>query len=118
MSWVLPARVLRGGGLLSATSFFAPPTTADMHRVPHMNQLLDDGCSTAHPVEYLLKALRDNGFDRLHVVSIGEHVWHGFHSWLARTDFAERDAAMWLTAYEDGLLDYFVITGRNASFGR
>ncbi len=106
------ARVVRPGGLMSLASFFAPPSNADMHRVPHMNELLDDGCSSAHPVEYLVKSLRDHGFDLLHVTSIGEHVWHGFHAWLARTHFAPHDAAMWLTAYEDGLLDYFVVTAR------
>ena len=106
------ARVVRTGGLISLASFFAPPSTGDMHRVPHMNRLLEDGCSWAHPVEQLIASLREARFDLLHVSSIGEHVWHGFDAWLARTDFAERDAGTWLAAYEDGLLDYYVITAR------
>lgn len=106
------ARVVRTGGLISLASFFAPPSTGDMRRVPHMNRLLEDGCSWAHPVEQLITSLRDAGFDPLHVSSIGEHVWHGFDAWLERTDLAERDAGTWLAAYEDGLLDYYVITAR------
>lgn len=106
------ARVVRPGGLMSLASFLAPPSNADAHRVPHMNQLLEDGCSSAHPMEHLVASLRRHGFGPLHVTSIGENVWRGFHVWLARTHFAPRDAAMWLTAYEDGLLDYFVVTAR------
>jgi ubiquinone/menaquinone biosynthesis C-methylase UbiE len=103
-------RVLRGGGRFAVCTFFAP--NAD--HPGRLAQYLDTfrtGIDRAHVVPDVVGTVSDAGFDSLRVTSIGEHVWPGLDRWIAHIGVPD-DAwpRRWLTAYRDGLIDYYLIS--------
>ncbi|KIF04201.1 methyltransferase [Streptomyces sp. RSD-27] len=103
------ARVLRPGGRAAVTSFFA----ADPGAAPRLAELLDtfaDGLDIARPPSELTGALSRSGLTGVRCESIGPSVWPGWDHWLS----AQWKPGTWprnfLRAWEQGLLDYYVIT--------
>ncbi|MER8041774.1 methyltransferase domain-containing protein [Streptomyces sp. NPDC094032] len=103
------ARVLRPGGRTAVTSFFAP----DPGAAPRLAELLDtfaDGLDIARPPAELTDALVRSGMADVRCESIGPSVWPGWDHWLS----AQWKPGTWprnfLYAWEQGLLDYYVIT--------
>jgi hypothetical protein len=41
---------------------------------------------------------------------LGEHIWRGFDAWIDQTEFKDSWGRNWLTAYNRGLIDYYVVT--------
>ncbi|MFJ9810342.1 class I SAM-dependent methyltransferase [Streptomyces sp. NPDC101158] len=104
------ARVLRPGGRAAVTSFFAP----DPAGAPRLAELLDtfaDGLDIARPPSELTEALARSGMADVRCESIGASVWPGWDHWLS----AQWKPGTWPRnfrhAWEQGLLDYYVITG-------
>ncbi|MFI8824653.1 class I SAM-dependent methyltransferase [Streptomyces sp. NPDC053431] len=104
------ARVLRPGGRVAVTSFFAPEPGA----APRLAELLDtfaDGLDIARPPAELTDALARAGLTEVRCESIGPSVWPGWDHWLS----AQWKPGTWPRnfryAWEQGLLDYYVITG-------
>ncbi|MFI9122315.1 class I SAM-dependent methyltransferase [Streptomyces bikiniensis] len=105
------ARVLRPGGTVSVTSFF----TADEApgRPEQLAGLLDtyaSGLDIARPVTALAEAFRTAGLVEVRTGSIGPEVWPGWDAWLARWWAPGTWPRNFLRAYEDKILDYFVVT--------
>ncbi|MER6217682.1 class I SAM-dependent methyltransferase [Streptomyces sp. NPDC001272] len=103
------ARVLRPGGRAAVTSFFATGPEA----APRLAELLDtfaDGLDIARPPSELTGAWGRSGLTDVRCASIGPSVWPGWDHWLS----AQWKPGTWprnfLLAWEQGLLDYYVIT--------
>ncbi|MFF6836442.1 MULTISPECIES: methyltransferase domain-containing protein [unclassified Streptomyces] len=104
-------RVLRPGGTVAVTSFF----TADEApgRPEQLARLLDtyaSGLDIARPVTALSEAFTAAGLAEVRAVSIGPEVWRGWDCWLSRWWAPGTWPRNFLRAYEDKILDYFVVT--------
>ncbi|MET8676244.1 class I SAM-dependent methyltransferase [Streptomyces sp. NPDC004647] len=103
------ARVLRPGGRLAMTTFFAPSDDAAA-RLPGLLPTYADGLDLPHVVDRFATTLADTGFTGVQVRSIGEDVWAAFDRWLAQTPLRDLWPRRFLQAYETGLVDYYVVT--------
>ncbi|MFI0905123.1 class I SAM-dependent methyltransferase [Streptomyces sioyaensis] len=104
------ARVLRAGGRLALTTFFAR-TPAAARALPGLLPPYADGLDVPHVVDEVAATLSAAGLRQVRVRPIGEGVWEHYDRYMAqqpelRDDWARR----YLTAYETGLLDYYVLT--------
>lgn len=66
-------------------------------------------------IDYVVQKVKDAGFTNVASISIGEHVWHGFHKWVEQAGVAafELDSGIyrrWICAYQQGLCDYYLVT--------
>ncbi|MGI5346983.1 class I SAM-dependent methyltransferase [Streptomyces sp. CA-250714] len=112
------ARVLRPGGQLAVTSFFLPDgADGAAEALAARLDSFADGLDLAHPLGTLLAALRDAGLTDVRAESIGAHVWPGFDHYLSGVDLPVTWPRNFLTAYHDGLLDYYVVTARHPGDG-
>lgn len=105
------ARVLRPSGRLAVAGFLTPrdaPGTAE--RLAAMLDSFADGLDLAHPVAILTGALRDAGLRGVRAESIGAWVWPGWDRWLVTAGYTTTWSRNFLTAYREGLLDYYLIT--------
>ncbi|MEU4739073.1 methyltransferase domain-containing protein [Actinosynnema sp. NPDC023658] len=105
------ARVLAPGGRIAVTTFLARHDGAG----PALAELLEtfaSGLDRAHPVDGVLRDLRDAGLADVAARSIGEHVWRGLDRWIELGPHRDRWDRNWLRAAERGLLDYYLVTGR------
>ncbi|MEU4849961.1 class I SAM-dependent methyltransferase [Streptomyces gilvosporeus] len=105
------SRVLRPGGRVAVASFF---TVDDVPGRPEeLAQLLDtyaNGLDIARPVNALADAFTTAGLTNVGVESIGAHVWPGWDLWLGRSWAPGTWPRNFLRAYEQRILDYYVIT--------
>ncbi len=102
-------RVLRPGGRLAVTTFFAThPTAAEGLR--RLIETIDSGVDVVLPIDSFRNDLLAAGFVDVHVDSIGEHVWRGFDAWIEQTEFKDSWGRNWLKAYNHGLIDYYLVT--------
>ncbi|MFJ3785920.1 class I SAM-dependent methyltransferase [Streptomyces sp. NPDC090093] len=105
------ARVLRPGGTVAVTSFFAADEAPG--RPGQLAGLLDtyaSGLDIARPVTALAGALTAAGLTEVRAVSIGPEVWPGWDAWLSRWWAPGTWPRNFLRAYEERILDYFVVT--------
>ncbi|MGW4158326.1 class I SAM-dependent methyltransferase [Streptomyces sp. NPDC004788] len=103
------ARVLRPGGRAAVTSFFA----SDPAAAPRLAELLDtfaEGLDIARPPTELTDALTRSGLTGVRCESIGSSVWPGWDHWLSDQWKPGTWPRNFLHAWEQGLLDYYVIT--------
>lgn len=104
-------RVLAPGGRLSVATFFSTGTDeADL--LAQRLETFADGIDLANPIDEVVDLLGVHGFADVAADSIGAEVWPGFDRWLARTSFADAWPREWLGSYQDGLIDYYLITAR------
>jgi ubiquinone/menaquinone biosynthesis C-methylase UbiE len=105
------ARVLRPGGRVAVASFF---TVDDAPGNPAaLAQLLDtfaNGLDIARPVTALTAAFAAAGLADTRVESIGRHVWPGWDAWLSRWWAPDTWPRNFLRAYEEHILDYYLVT--------
>ncbi|MET9951711.1 methyltransferase domain-containing protein [Streptomyces sp. NPDC006339] len=104
-------RVLRPGGRAAVTSFFTVDDAPG--RPEELAQLLDTyagGLDIARPVRAFADALTEAGFAHVRVESIGPHVWPGWDRWLSRWWAPGTWPRNFLRAYEQRILDYYVVT--------
>ncbi|MFE7425665.1 class I SAM-dependent methyltransferase [Streptomyces sp. NPDC057545] len=110
------ARVLRPGGRLAVTSFFtvddAPGRTEESAR---LLETYANGLDIARPVQALADAFTAAGLKRVHVESIGSDVWPGWDLWLAQWWAPGTWPRNFLRAYEDHVLDYYVVTATRSA---
>lgn len=104
-------RVLSPGGRLGVATFFSTGHDEGDLLAQRLESFAE-GIDLAIPVDTFTEVLRRARFTDVTARSIGEHVWPGFDRWLARTSYADAWPREWLGAYEDNLLDYFVVTAR------
>lgn len=107
-------RVIQRPGRIAFAAALAPSATS---RIDDLRRLLGPfkpDSSQNHPVMELRRLFEERGAVDIHFESIGEDVWYGMDAWASRTEFANSSIRNWVTAYEQGLVDYYVMT---ANFG-
>ncbi|MET9886179.1 methyltransferase domain-containing protein [Streptomyces sp. NPDC006430] len=105
------ARVLRPGGRVAVASFFTVddvPAHAD--RLAGMLDSFANGLDIARPVSRLADALADAGLVDVRTRSIGSQVWPGWDRWLSRLWKPGTWPRNFLAAWEQQILDYYVVT--------
>ncbi|MGW6981461.1 class I SAM-dependent methyltransferase [Streptomyces sp. NPDC054932] len=105
------ARVLRPGGRVAVTSFFSvegAPEPAE--RLAALLESFAGGLDIARPVSRLADALAEAGFADVRVSSIGPQVWPGLDRWLARLLAPGTWPRNFLAAWEQQILDYYLVT--------
>ncbi|MER6197254.1 methyltransferase domain-containing protein [Streptomyces sp. NPDC001586] len=105
------ARVLRPGGRVAVASFFTvdgAPSHAE--RLAGLLDSFASGLDIARPVSRLAEALGEAGFAEVEVASIGAQVWPGWDRWLARLWQPGTWPRNFLAAWEQQILDYYLVT--------
>ncbi|MGW5851760.1 class I SAM-dependent methyltransferase [Streptomyces sp. NPDC055254] len=105
------ARVLRPGGRVAVASFFTvdgAPAHAD--RLAGLLDSFASGLDIARPVSRFAETLADAGLTDVRTRSIGPQVWPGWDRWLARLWEPGTWPRNFLTAWEQEILDYYLIT--------
>jgi hypothetical protein len=83
--------------------------TAD-NEVRQLIPTIDSGIDVVDPIDAFRNDLLAAGFVDIRVESIGNHVWRGLDAWIEQTEFRDSWGRNWLTAYQRGLIDYYLIT--------
>lgn len=104
-------RVLRPGGHFAAATFFAPDG-ADATAAAGLLETVASGADVIRPVGEFAADLTAAGFADVAVESIGEHVWRQLDRWIGQTEFRISWARNWLRCYENGTIDYYIVTAR------
>ncbi len=102
-------RVLKPGGKIAFCTFFG---TSDESRelLSPLIQTIWVGIDHVTPIYYVADMFKREGFRKVEVVSIGEHVWHGFDQWVAQTELKDCWGRHWYPCYKQGAVDYYVVT--------
>ncbi|MFD0166033.1 class I SAM-dependent methyltransferase [Streptomyces decoyicus] len=104
------ARVLRPGGRLALTTFFAR-TRAAARELPALLPPYADGLDVPHVVDEVAGTLAAAGLREVRVQSVGDGVWEYYDRYMAQQpDLRDDWPRRYLTAYETGLLDYYLLT--------
>lgn len=102
-------RVVKSSGRLSVTTFFMPPTAA-FEKLRRLLQNVDNGIDVVVSIDSFRNDLLKAGFDNVRVESLGMQVWEGYDSWIENTKYKDSCARNWLKVYNQGLLDYYLVT--------
>ncbi|MGW7577110.1 class I SAM-dependent methyltransferase [Streptomyces sp. NPDC054765] len=105
------ARVLRPDGRLALTTFFARTRPA-ARALPALLPPYADGLDVPHVVDEVAATLTAAGLREVRVRSIGDGVWECYDRYMAQhPDLGDDEwPRRYLTAYETGLLDYYLLT--------
>ncbi|MFG2221546.1 class I SAM-dependent methyltransferase [Streptomyces sp. NPDC048644] len=110
------ARVLRPHGRLALTTFFAR-TPGAAQELPGLLPAFADGLDVPHVVDEVTQALAGAGLAHVRIRSVGDGVWECYDRYMAeRPELRDKWPRRYLTAYRDGLLDYYLLTA--AATGR
>ncbi|MDH6709283.1 ubiquinone/menaquinone biosynthesis C-methylase UbiE [Kitasatospora sp. MAA19] len=104
------ARVLRPGGRLVVTTFFATDGPDIAERLSILLASFADGLDVPHPLTTFTRDLTAAGFTAVTTETIGPDVWPGLDRYLAETVPPGHWTRNFLPAWHNGLLDYHVIT--------
>ncbi|MEU3713570.1 class I SAM-dependent methyltransferase [Streptomyces catenulae] len=105
------ARVLRPGGRVAVAGFFTVDEAPDRpDRLARLLETFDSGLDIARPVRALTDAFADAGLAGVSAASIGRYVWPGWDRWLARWWAPDTWPRNFLRAYQEGILDYYLVT--------
>jgi hypothetical protein len=80
-----------------------------------MIQTIHDGIDKAPSITTFKEILERNGFTNITVESIGKNVWQGFDAWTAQGDLKDSWTRNWYKAYQQGLIDYYLVTASSQS---
>ncbi|MFE3886857.1 class I SAM-dependent methyltransferase [Streptomyces lydicus] len=104
------ARVLRPGGRPALTTFFAR-TPAAARTLPTVLPPYADGLDVPHVVDEVAATLTAAGLGEVQVRSVGDGVWTSYDRYMAQQpELRDEWPRRYLTAYETGLLDYYLLT--------
>lgn len=107
-------RVLKPKGKLALATFFA--TTRESPKiVATMIKTVKDNIDHLTPVSDIHRMLQDAGFENIKIESIGKNVWPQFDKWIAQSEFKETWNRNWYKAYQQNLIDYYVITAEKST---
>ncbi|MEV6977499.1 class I SAM-dependent methyltransferase [Kitasatospora sp. NPDC093806] len=104
------ARVLRPGGRLVVTTFFAAPGPEVAERLKILLASFADGLDVPHALDGFTADLTAAGFGTVATESIGADVWPGLDRYLVDTVPADHWTRHFLPAWRHGLLDYHLVT--------
>ncbi|MFI2205500.1 class I SAM-dependent methyltransferase [Streptomyces sp. NPDC020192] len=112
------ARVVRPGGRVVVASFFTVDDAGD--RTSQLAGLLDtfaNGLDIARPVTALTETFEAAGLTAVRAESIGRYVWPGWDLWLSRQWAEGTWPRNFLRAYEQRILDYYLIVAERPAKG-
>ncbi|MFD0275109.1 class I SAM-dependent methyltransferase [Kitasatospora sp. NPDC127111] len=104
------ARVLRPGGRLAVTTFFTADGPDTAERLGLLLASFADGLDVPHTLTGFTTDLAKAGFADVGTESIGPDVWPGLDRYLADTVPPGHWTRNFLRAWQDGLLDYHLVT--------
>lgn len=107
------ASLLQGGKVVITTFFFKKHPDPQYLKDAFPNVI--SGVDKVVLVDEFIAQLEAAGFVNVCCESIGEHVWEGFDKWMASTEFSGTWNRNWLKAYQNKLLDYYMITAEKPS---
>ncbi|NUQ89480.1 MAG: class I SAM-dependent methyltransferase [Glycomyces artemisiae] len=102
-------RVIRPGGHFAAATFFAPAGSGE-GPLADLLETVASGVDVVHSLGAFTADLEQAGFADVAAESIGGHVWHQFDRWVAQTEYKDSWGRNLLRCYENGWLDYYVVT--------
>ncbi|MFI1967097.1 class I SAM-dependent methyltransferase [Streptomyces pathocidini] len=108
------ARVLRPGGRLTLSTFFARGESG-AEALPRLLPTYSDGLDLPHVIGHFTETLSGHGFADVRVRPIGEDIWAAYDRWLAQTPLKSLWPRRFLEAYVTGLLDYYLVTADAAT---
>lgn len=103
-------RILKTGGKIAVTTFFFPKIDS---KRKIKNLIPNDISGTHHAIQIhkVREYLEKSGFRNIEIVSIGSNVFKGFCKWAEQAMSQKNHTPMWEDAYENGLIDYYMILG-------
>ena len=104
-------RVLQPSGGLAVATFFLP-LKAVMENLRRLIKTVESGIDVVVPIDSFRGHLLEVGFDNVRVETVGEGVWRGFDAWMEQTEYMNTWCRNWLKAYNQGLVDYYVVTAQ------
>lgn len=104
-------RVLRPGGVLLIATFFAT-SQSTMGELRSRILTMRDNIDRIIPIQNIIRYLEKAGFQDIKVTKIGDHVWFGLDKWMLKVGLTDGWNRNWLKSYQDGLVDYYVISTR------
>ncbi|MBB6171641.1 ubiquinone/menaquinone biosynthesis C-methylase UbiE [Nocardiopsis mwathae] len=107
-------RVLRPGGRFALATFFSPDDQGPT-RLAELIATVRDGIDVVHPIGSFTADLGAAGFTDVRAEPIGDHVWHGFDTWVSQTEYRDTWGRNWLPAYKEGWVDYYLVTATAAN---
>lgn len=102
-------RVLKPKGKLAIATFFAT-THESPEAAASMIKTIKDDIDHLTPITDIQKMLQEAGFENIKIESIGKNVWPQFDKWIAQSEFRDTWNRNWNKAYQQNLIDYYVIT--------
>lgn len=106
-------RVVKPDGQVAIATYFLKNNSAyDSLKklIPTVNNHVEKPIA----IESAVKNLKYAGFTNVTVESIGEFVWHGFDQWAEQLpEFKHSWGRNWYIAYQQNLVDYYIITEQN-----
>ncbi|MEU7639899.1 class I SAM-dependent methyltransferase [Streptomyces sp. NPDC039016] len=103
-------RVLRPAGRFALTTFFARVPEA-VRVLPQLLPPYADGLDVTHLVDDVAATFDGAGLADVAVTPIGDGVWEQYDRYMAqRPELRDKWPRQYLTAYQTGLLDYYLIT--------
>jgi hypothetical protein len=77
---------------------------------PNRSKQLINGIDVVLTIDSFRDDLLQAGFVDVRVENLSTHVWRGFDAWIAQTEFKDSWGRNWLKAYNQGLIDYYLVT--------
>ena len=105
-------RVLRPAGHFALATFLARVPDA-VRVLPQLLPPYADGLDMTHLVDDVAATFTEAGLRDVAVTPIGDGVWESYDRYMAeRPELRDKWPRQYLTAYQTGLLDYYLITAK------
>jgi ubiquinone/menaquinone biosynthesis C-methylase UbiE len=104
-------RVLRPGGHFATATFFAPDAAGETP-VADLIETVASGVDVVRPIGDFTADLETAGLTDVTATPIGDRVWRQFDRWVAQTEYRDSWGRNWLRCYENGWIDYYLVTAR------
>lgn len=102
-------RVLKPKGKLAIATFFQT-NSGMLSKLKKMIPTFSDKIDYAMPISKFEKMLGDVGFRKIKIEKFGNKVWLGWDKWISQTQYNDHWDRNWLKAYQNGLVDYYIIS--------
>jgi cyclopropane fatty-acyl-phospholipid synthase-like methyltransferase len=102
-------RVLKPQGKMVVAGFFGNQEDSWL-RVLQLIPTVRTGIDHIRAIDHVRQILEEAGFRNITMERIGNRVWKGIDRWFSQEEFKNTWARNWYKAYNQNLLDYFLIT--------